>query len=87
MSITTTVPSTLMIGKIFQVVSRKHTYAVYYNNTGVYYNNMRQLKSMLNIPEPGIPQHQPETSQSLLDTIGAIFKLRHDIIDAIIKKE
>jgi hypothetical protein len=54
-----------------------------------YYNYMRQLESMLNIPEPQI-QSQLQTSQSLPTSTDAaietIFKIRYNIIDAILKR-
>jgi len=50
----------------------------------IYYNYMRQLKSTLKILEPSIPQPQPQTAADVV--IGTILKVRHDVIDAIVKK-
>jgi len=67
------------------------SYAVdrYMSSAAIYYNYMRQLKSTLNI-EPSVSQPQPQPQlqpQTATDAIiGTIFKVRHDIIDSIVKK-
>jgi hypothetical protein len=43
---------------------------------------MKQLRSALNIPQSNTPEPQT-TTDAVIDTV---FKIRHDIIDAIIKR-
>ena len=66
-------------------VQRDHRLETAIGST-IYYNYMRRLKSTLNISsvEPSIPQPQPQTATDAM--INTIFKIRHDIMNAIVKK-
>ncbi|MFY9794844.1 MAG: hypothetical protein WCC17_03590 [Candidatus Nitrosopolaris sp.] len=56
------------------------------SSAGIYYNYMRQPKSMLNIPDPQTqsqPQSLPSSAGAAIETV---FRIRDNIINIITKR-